>query len=441
MKSDLAWLALSVVFAAIVTLALVLGRLTLGSVLFVTAGVVISVRVAGRMAIDADRMWLTTLLPLAFIAKMAGAVARFLMVTELYGRGDSFGYYNAGIDFVHVWRSFNVPHATAGGAGTRFVDVFTSFLFLPAIPTFLMAFFMFATLSFVGTVFFYLAFRRWFRDSKHLWLYALFVFFMPSLLFWPSAIGKDAIMVLGLGIAAYGAARVLEGDYARGAAFATPGLLLAAGVRAHVAVLVVAGVALALLLSRRRPGSSAWLGRIVALGVAITIVTVVGLTAAKNLKLDTSGDGIDEFLAETERRTAQGGSVVTGSPVSSPVGFPEATLRVLFRPLPYEAGNPAAMLGAAESTLLLLVLIARFPHLARNFVRIRHSPYMVFAAVYTLGFIVAFSAIFNLGILARQRVQVLPFLLAMLVGLGWGSIASPGPQPLPHSTVGATSPN
>ena len=64
----------------------------------------------------------------------------------------------------------------------------------------------------------------------------------------------------------------------------------------------------------------------------------------------------------------------------------------------------------------------------RNLARIRFHPYMLFVTLYTVGFVVAFSAIFNLGILVRQRVQVLPFLLAALVGLGWGRITRPDEQ-------------
>ncbi len=40
-------------------------------------------------------------------------------------------------------------------------------------------------------------------------------------------------------------------------------------------------------------------------------------------------------------------------------------------------------------------------------------------AVFVVGFVIMFSAIFNLGNLARQRTQALPFLLALIVGLGW----------------------
>ena len=429
MKTDFFWIGLSLLLAALVTAALMLGEVTLGTVLFVAAGIVITVRVAPRIAIDSDRKWMTTLLPLAFVAKMAGAVARYLMVTVLYGGGgDSLGYYDRAIALVHTWRSYNVPEGTFGSAGTRFVDVFTSFLFLPSIPTFLFAFLMFATLAFIGTILFYLAFRRWFTDPKLLLLYAAFVFFMPSLLFWPSSIGKDAIMVFSLGIVAYGAARLLQGSYLKGAAIATPGLLLAAGVRPHVAALIVAAVVFALFLTRQPIGNSGWFARLAALGIAVTILTFVALTAAEDLDVDTTSEGLDIFLEETERNTAQGGAAVTGSPVSSPLDLPEATLRVLFRPLPYEAGNAAALVSSAESVLLIIVLIARLPKIAHNIVRVRFHPYMLFITLYTVGFVVAFSAIFNLGILARQRVQVLPLLLAALVGLGWGRITRPGEQ-------------
>jgi hypothetical protein len=425
-RTDLFWIVVSLVIASLVTAALVIGEITLGTVLFVTAGLVVMVRVAPRIAVDSDRKWITTLLPLAFVAKMGGSVARYLMVTEVYGSGDSFGYYNRAMELVHAWRSYNVPETTFGGAGTRFVDLFTSFLFLPSVPTFLFAFLMFATLSFIGSIFFYLAFRRWFKDPKLLLLYAGFVFFMPSILFWPSSVGKDAIMVFALGIAAYGGARVLEGSYLKGAAIAAPGLLLAAAVRPHVAALVVASIVFALLLTGQPIGNSGWFTRLIALGIAVAVLSFVALTAAQNLNVETTGEGLDVFLEETERRTAQGGSAVTGNPVNSPLDLPEATLRVLFRPLPHEAGNAAALVSSAENVLLMILLIVRLPRIAQNIVRIRFHPYMLFVVLYTVGFVIAFSAIFNLGILTRQRVQVLPFLLAALVGLGWGRITRPG---------------
>jgi hypothetical protein len=283
---------------------------------------------------------------------------------------------------------------------------------------------LFGALAFIGVVFFYLAFRPWVGDSRSLFIYAVLLFFMPSILFWPSSIGKDAVMILALGLGAYGASWLLQGGYTRGLAFLVPGLALTAGLRAHVATLMAAGVLLALLLARRTRDSSGWMGRLVIAAVVIIGLTAVASTAAVNLQLDPSSDGLDRFLEDTQLHTSQGGSEVVGSPVSNPLDLPEAAMRVLLRPFPHEASNAAMLLSALETTLLLGIVVWRFPHMWRNVRRIRGMPYVLFAALYTAGFVVAFSAIFNLGILARQRVQVLPLLLVVLVGLGWDSVAS-----------------
>ena len=55
----------------------------------------------------------------------------------------------------------------------------------------------------------------------------------------------------------------------------------------------------------------------------------------------------------------------------------------------------------------------------RNKRMLREKPYLMMCFFYTGGFIIAFSAILNLGILARQRVQMLPMFLALLVALSW----------------------
>jgi hypothetical protein len=40
---------------------------------------------------------------------------------------------------------------------------------------------------------------------------------------------------------------------------------------------------------------------------------------------------------------------------------------------------------------------------------LRSTPYVVYAGVFVLGFMVAFSSFPNFGLLARQRVQLFPF--------------------------------
>jgi hypothetical protein len=42
--------------------------------------------------------------------------------------------------------------------------------------------------------------------------------------------------------------------------------------------------------------------------------------------------------------------------------------------------------------------------------------------IMTFGFIVMFSPFLNLGLMARERSQILPFLAVVVIQLGWDSI-------------------
>jgi hypothetical protein len=87
---------------------------------------------------------------------------------------------------------------------------------------------------------------------------------------------------------------------------------------------------------------------------------------------------------------------------------------VLFRPLPHEAHNAQAVLTSFEG-LFLLGLFAvswrRLRKLPRDTLR---TPYLAFASVYSLLFMLAFSSFGNFGILARQRAQLFPLVLVVL---------------------------
>ena len=145
--------------------------------------------------------------------------------------------------------------------------------------------------------------------------------------------------------------------------------------------------------------------------------------------VDLSGEDLDPFLAELERNTQQGGSAVEGEAVRSFADVPAAALRTLYRPLPNEAVNPQSLLSAIEGTAMLVVSLLALPWIIRNLTRVRRHPYLIFCLVAVSGFVVGFSAIFNLGILARQRIQVLPFLLASLIVMGKGPIADKAEEP------------
>ena len=85
------WVIGIALVALIVVTATTAGFVTAMVVAFIGLGFLVVALLGEAMAIDADRSWLTLLLPLAFLAKMAGAAARYYQVTVIYGSGDAFG--------------------------------------------------------------------------------------------------------------------------------------------------------------------------------------------------------------------------------------------------------------------------------------------------------------------------------------------------------------
>jgi hypothetical protein len=242
--------------------------------------------------------------------------------------------------------------------------------------------------------------------------------------FWPSTIGKEAWMVFALGIGALGTARVMTGKLWRGLLLAALGMWLAALVRPHMAGLMAVSMVGAYLLRRRRdaPASLAPMAR--ALGLAALIGLAVFLLIRTERFLREAElqprRGVASVLQETSERTSLGGSRFAPSLLDSPTRAPSAVFTVLYRPTILEAHNAQTFLAALETTFLLALTLFRWKWILSAVRSIRRHAYVAFAGVYTALFIVAFSAFANFGLLARERVQMLPlFLVFLSVPPGW----------------------
>jgi hypothetical protein len=252
------------------------------------------------------------------------------------------------------------------------------------------------------------------------------ILFTPTIVYWPSSIGKEALMFFFIGPVAYGVARLLSEFRLRWGIPIVIGMLGATAVRAHIALLLASGLVLALVLVKSPAVKARFGKRLVLLSAAAVVVVAAIYATSQRFGLDLSagisGDAlteeVDPFLSDLSERTDTGGSAVEGTVISGPADIPEALIRVLFRPLPWEATNVQTLIAALEGGLLLALFVARLPWILSSLVRLRQRPYALFALIYTGGFVFAFSAMLNLGILARQRSQVMPFLLVILVDLG-----------------------
>lgn len=386
-----------------------------GALLVTPALLALSVPMLRAAARVEDDPVIVRLLVVALVLKLAGALARYFISWQFYGGlFDAALYDTSGRAIAEQLSQGSLAVSTARGVpGTGGLEWVTGVVYTLTGPTALGGFLAFSWLAFWGLVLFYRAFRVAVPGGDHR-RYALLVFFLPSLVFWPSSIGKEAWMVLVLGISAYGAARILVG--LRGGypllLIGMAGTLL---VRPHMALLVGLALVPAILIR----GRHAYGRRRGVVGQVVTLLVVVAVAWGALQQTQEFFDiesltGAEDVFATTELRTSQGGSEFDPPAVTSPLDLPAAIPTVLFRPWPQEAHNLQARIASLEGLVLLALLAVSARRLARVPRALRRWPYLVFVVVYVLVFVVAFSHIANFGILTRQRVQLLPFLLALL---------------------------
>ena len=356
------------------------------------------------------------ILVLALVLKLIFAVPRYYMVAVLYETGDSFRYAKTAtlLREAFLVGDFSLtPLGTGSRTGTQFVEIVTGVVYTIIGPSFIGGFIFFSWLSFWGLFFFYKAFRVGVPDGDAR-RYALLLFLLPSMLFWPSSIGKEAWMTLVLGITTYGCALLLA-RRSGASIYLIIGLSGVLMVRPHMALLVISGVGVGYLL---RSNSAQ---RAVALGRTRTIfgLAVIGVGTMLVIRRVSEFFGIDEFNLDTatetleyaEGQTGQGGSAFVGGGPSLR-NLPMNIVTVLFRPFAYEVNNIATLLAALEGTMLMVLFIAAWPRIRTIPRRLRKQPYIAYCLTYAILFCFMFSAFQNFGILARQRVLVFPLMLA-----------------------------
>lgn len=380
----------------------------------------LSLPIARRAAkLDGDRIG-RIVLAAAAVKILVAPLGLYWMAFGIYASGaDAARYHRAGELLAPLFRQ-GIYRDLGDVYGTRFIEIVTGQVYALIGTTSLGGFMVFSWLSFLGFYMFYRAFRTAYPEGDGR-RYALLIFFFPTLLFWPSGIGKDAFMVLSLGGAALGAAQLLVGRF-RGLVWLAFGLAGAAVVRPHMALIVGAGLIvaapLALLRGGAHGGGQRWRGRLgsAALILALLVGGSALITVAENffgmdsLNTQTAREQLDETI----RQSGYSGSTFTSVSPNSPIGFALACMNVLFRPFPFEAHNLQAMLTSLEGVVLLGFIVVALRRLVRLPLELLRRPYVTFAFVYSAAFIYAFSSIVNFGILARQRSQLLPVLFVVL---------------------------
>jgi hypothetical protein len=353
----------------------------------------------------------------AFSAKMIGVLVRQAVAFGVYnGVADANAYDKAGKQFAPYYRHFDFSPNTGKLVGTGFLKALTGVVYAFTGTSQLGAFVFFSFLSFLGLLMLWRAFRRAVPEGDGR-RYGLLVLFLPSLLYWPSALGKEGWGLFCVGLCSYGVALLLTRRVIFGALLLAGGLVGVTMLRPHVALVVFGGLVFAACIGKSRSASP---GAPLVRGVVFGVLFLVGLVLVSQAQSFLGVNSLDQTtvgkkLDKTQRQTTkEAGSTFTPARIHSPIDAPWATVTVLFRPFPWEGSSGQEIAASAESVFLIVLAVKSRKRL-RSIPRLaRERSYIAYCIGFTAMFVFAFSSFGNFGLLARQRTQTMPLVLAFL---------------------------
>ncbi len=359
-------------------------------------------------------------------ATLVGMAVRYFFVTVIYDDSSDAGIYSEGAillmsDVKKGVFSSVPPNMTNYPPESQRIALVVTAIYTITGASRWAATFVFAWMGFAGRLLMWRAVKRAVPEADHK-RYLMWLMFFPSLLFWPASIGKEALMILAIGVVSYGAAQLFSDRVTSGGIITfVAGVLGLVFVRPHMAAIAVAALGLGSLIgSLGRIGKGAPLKSTLVRAAALAVLVVVAVAVLSQTSKvfggeeEASSGGLTGVLDSTKDQTSTGGSKFDAPSVSSPLDLPWATITVLFRPFPWEARNLNSLVAALEGSLLLVVVVAGWRRFAAGFKLALRRPYLIFVTTFTIVFITAFSYFGNFGILARQRTQMLPLLFAFL---------------------------
>jgi len=315
----------------------------------------------------------------------------------------------------------------------RLIEFLNGFFYLLVGPSAFGLFALAAIIGFFGSYLFWRAFRIQYPEESGNRFFACAIFFLPSLFFWTSALGKDSWMLLFLGWITYAFSSLMREMSFRHLLGLISALLLISYLRWPIAGALFMVLAAALILKRWRGTAAilepAWLILVCVIGGGLLVLSA-GIFGGEGyistgLRYIANPARIYERVLHTAVLVHTGFSATAGgsalpSVLDNPtlpaliMYLPGAMFTFLFRPVVFEAHNALALGAALEGTFFLWLIVVR----RRNIVAALRSgfrnPFVMFCllAFLLLSMLLSFER--NLGAIVRHRSMVLPFLLILM---------------------------
>jgi hypothetical protein len=319
-----------------------------------------------------------------------------------YATLDARQYFTAGT-------SFGAGRIPAFGHGTDVVH-YAVYLATRLLPSYFHL--LEVVWSFIGLlaiVLFYKGFRLIFVNTTPRLLLIIGLF--PGILFWSSILGKDPLVLFGIGLYFYGVAHWCTTRRLAMLSIAALGVAIATTIRPWLAVILVAPTVAFALTGRLH----VWQKTVFMAGVAIAAYFASALFFSRFQIANVHN------LVQTSNSMghgwARGGSAVQ-LPTFGGIGgmflyLPLGMFTALFRPLPGEVNNAFGLISGMANLFLAVFLMLALRR--RQWWTFQRAPVLWMALL-----ILLWSALYavpssqNLGTAVRYRLQILPILWPLL---------------------------
>ncbi len=307
---------------------------------------------------------------------------------------DAVGYYEAG-----NMGGYNF------GLGTEFIEFFSVILTAVFGLSFLGNFLFFNIFGVIGLMAFDSSLQSACKlkgsFAKRL---SVLIVFLPSISFWSSALGKDAISFMAICLALWALL-----NFERRATVLLFSILCMLMIRPHIAGVMI----LTLLFSLVFASSISWIKRLyLLLPVLFSVVVLVPFL------IDFAGLGdisdfseVSDFVETRQSYNLEGGG---GIDISS-LTYPEQLFAYMFRPTIFEISNIFSLAAALDNLILLCIFIVAVFNLRKGVVRLNKiSKIYIFTYLFVVWSIFAMTTS-NMGIALRQKWMFAPMLIYICI--------------------------
>lgn len=320
----------------------------------------------------------------------------FYLWYSLSNSADSTRYYSKALA-----GNINFEFGTAG------VDYFTALLVQGLGLSYLGCFLIYNLIGSVGLLYFYKILNiATLNSPKKIKYLATIIIFLPSISFWSSAIGKDAISFLSICLALWAALELNRRSFLMLIAICL--MLL---VRPHMAGVMVIGLSISSFLE---PKSS------IAKKILTGSFSIIIASALIPYALDYAGIK-DEVTSETLMNyieSRQGSNLEGGSSVDiASMSLPMQLFTYLFRPVLFEARSIFSLFAAIDNLILLyLFIVGGFSFFKNKKRKFKGNENRIFMWTYSiLSWLILSMTTANLGIALRQKWMFVPVLIFLLI--------------------------